>query len=103
MVKNLPAMQETHVQSLRQEDSLEKAMATHCSILAQRIPWRDDYSPQSRKESGTMEWLTHDMLTHGKECVNTLPSNYFSSQDELSLVYKELNNDWYMKTEAKDR
>ena len=50
-----------------------------------------------------MEWLTHDMLTHGKECVNTLPSNYFSSQDELSLVYKELNNDWYMKTEAKDR
>ena len=38
MVKNLPAMWETWVQSLGQEDSLEKAMATHSSILAWRIP-----------------------------------------------------------------
>ena len=41
-VKNLPAMQETHIQSLGQEDSLEKGMATHSSILAWRIPWRED-------------------------------------------------------------
>ena len=39
MVKNLPAMQETCVQSLGQEDPLEKGMATHSSILAWRIPW----------------------------------------------------------------
>ena len=38
MVKNLPAMQETQVQSLGQEDPLEKEMATHSSILAWRIP-----------------------------------------------------------------
>ena len=38
MVKNLPAMQETQVQSLGWEDSLEKGMATHSSILAWRIP-----------------------------------------------------------------
>ena len=38
-VKNLPAMQETHVQSLDGEDPLEKGMATHSSILAWRIPW----------------------------------------------------------------
>ena len=41
-VKNLPAMQETQetlVQSLSQEDSLEEEMATHSSILAWRIPW----------------------------------------------------------------
>ena len=38
MVKKLPAMQETQVQSLGQEDSLEKGMATHSSILAWRIP-----------------------------------------------------------------
>ena len=38
MVKNPPAMQETWVQSLSWEDSLEKGMATHCSILALRIP-----------------------------------------------------------------
>ena len=39
MVKNLPAMQETQVQSLGQEDPLEKGMATHSSIRAWRIPW----------------------------------------------------------------
>ena len=38
MVKNAPATQETQVQSLGQEDPLEKAMATHCSTLAWRIP-----------------------------------------------------------------
>ena len=38
LVKNLPAMQETQVQSLGGEDSLEKGMATHSSILAWRIP-----------------------------------------------------------------
>ena len=39
MVKNLPAMQETWVRSLRWGDPLEKGMATHSNILAQRIPW----------------------------------------------------------------
>ena len=39
MAKNLPEMQKTQVQSLGQEDSLEKEMATHPSILAWRIPW----------------------------------------------------------------
>ena len=42
MVKNLPAMQETQVQSLGWEDSLEKGMATHSSILAWRIPWTEE-------------------------------------------------------------
>ena len=41
-VKNLPAMQETQVQSLGQEDPLEKQMATHSSILAWRIPWTEE-------------------------------------------------------------
>ena len=39
MVKNLPAVWETRVQSLGQEDPLEKGMATYSSILAWRIPW----------------------------------------------------------------
>ena len=39
MVKNLPAVQETWVQSLGWEDTLEKGMATNSSILAWRIPW----------------------------------------------------------------
>ena len=42
MVKNLPAMQETWVQSLGQEDPLEKGMATYSSILAWRIPWTEE-------------------------------------------------------------
>ena len=42
MVKNLPAIRETRVQSLDQEDPLEKRMATHSSILAWRIPWTEE-------------------------------------------------------------
>ena len=44
LVKNLPAMQETQVQSLSWEDPLEKGMATHSSILAWRIPWTEEPS-----------------------------------------------------------
>ena len=42
MVKNIPARQEMQVQSLGQEDSLEKKMATHSSILAWEIPWTEE-------------------------------------------------------------
>ena len=42
MVKNLPAMQESQVQALGQEDPLEEETATHSSILAWRIPWIED-------------------------------------------------------------
>ena len=42
MVKNLPAMQETWVRSLDQENPLEKGMATHSSILAWRIPQTEE-------------------------------------------------------------
>ena len=41
-VKGLPIMQETQVQSLGQEDLLEKEMATHSSILAWKIPWTEE-------------------------------------------------------------
>ena len=42
MVKHLPAMRETWVQSLGQEDPLEKEMATHFSTLAWKIPWTEE-------------------------------------------------------------
>ena len=42
MVKNLPAMQETQVLSLSQEDPLEKEMANKSGILAWRIPWTEE-------------------------------------------------------------
>ena len=42
MVKNLPAIQETRVQSLGQEDPLEKEVATHSNILAWESPWTEE-------------------------------------------------------------
>ena len=42
MVKNLPAVHETQVQSLCRQDPLEKGMATHSNILAWRIPWTEE-------------------------------------------------------------
>ena len=42
LVKNLPAMQETPVLFLGQEDTLEEGMATHSSLLAWRIPWTEE-------------------------------------------------------------
>ena len=48
MVKNLPTVWETQVQSLGQEDPIEKGMAIHFSILAWRIPWTEELGgPQS--------------------------------------------------------
>jgi len=58
MVNNLPAMQETQVQSLSWEDPLEKGMATYSSILAWRIHGQKSlvgYSPQGHKESSMTE------------------------------------------------
>ena len=63
LVESLPANWETWVQSLSWEDSLEKEMGTHSSILAWKIPWIEEpgrlYSPWDHKESDTTERLTH--------------------------------------------
>ena len=67
LVKNLPAVQETRVQSLGLEDPLEKEMATHSSILAWKISWTEEpggLHPWCRKESDTTEQLTHTTYTH---------------------------------------
>ena len=56
-VKNLPALQETQVQSLGREDLLEKGMATHSSILAWRIPWTEE---TGRLQSMGSQKVRHD-------------------------------------------
>ena len=56
MVKNLPEMQETEVQSLGQEDPLEKGMATHSSILAWRILWTE--------EPGSLQFMGSQRVRH---------------------------------------
>ena len=55
-VKRLPTMQETWVQSLSQEDLLEKEMAIHSSILAWKIPWTE--------ESGGLQFIGSQRVGH---------------------------------------
>ena len=56
MVKNPPAMQETRVQSLGQEDPLKKEMATSSSILAKKTPWTE--------ESGGLQSMRSKRVRH---------------------------------------
>ena len=67
MIKNLPAVKETWVQSLGWEDPLEKGMATHCSIFAWRIASTEEPGGLQSMESDTTE-----QLTHTKNIVNIL-------------------------------
>ena len=67
MVKNLTAMQETQVQSLGSDDTLEKEMATHCNILARKIQWAE--------ESGRLQF----MALHGFAKSRTSLSNFTHS------------------------
>ena len=66
LIKNLPVVQETRVQSLVWKDPLEKEMATHSSILAWKISWTEEpgrlYSPWRHKWSDTTEQLTQKDL-----------------------------------------
>ena len=66
LVKNQPAMQETQVQSLGREDSLEKKMATHSGILAWRIPWTE--------EPGRLQFMVSQRVGH--DLVTKLPPLY---------------------------
>ena len=62
-------MQETQVQSLGQEDLLEKEMATHSSILAWEIPWTKE--PGGLQSVGRKELDTTEQLTHARTCTYT--------------------------------
>ena len=70
MVKNLPAVQETWVQSLGGEDALKKEMATHSSILAWEIPWTEE--PGGLQSMGSQEL---DTTEPARTVVKNLPAN----------------------------
>ena len=76
-VKNPPAMQETQVQSLDQEDSLEKGMVTHSSILAWRIPWRE--------EPGGLQSMGSQRVKHNR-AINTF--TFFHTHAEEKPVFQ---------------
>ena len=69
MVKNLPEVQETRVQSLDQEDPLEEGMATHSSILAWRILWTEE---SGHKESDKTEMTSTNADTFRAEASSEL-------------------------------
>ena len=83
MVKNLPALQETQVQSLGWKDPLEKGMAAHSSTLDWRIPWAESlmgYSLWGHKESNTTERLTHTSIHYVHEKIQTT----FKAEDRVA-------------------
>ena len=67
-VKNMPAMQETWLRFLSQEDPLEKEMATHSSILAWRIPWTEE--PGRLQSMGSQELNTSEGTEHAPSINN---------------------------------
>ena len=64
VAKNLPAVQETRIQSLGREDPLEKGMATHSSILSWRIPWTEE---AGRLQSMGSQRFGQDLMTEQQQ------------------------------------
>ena len=76
-------MQETRVQSLGQEDPLEKGTATHFSILAWRIPWTEEPGGISRGVTKSQTWLS--MLCFKPFSLKLLVSLVFAKNGEFGL------------------
>ena len=81
MVKNLPAIQETHVQSLGQEDPLEKGRATHSSIPAWRIPWTEE--PERLQSLGSQR-VGHDCVTNAHKVRRNSQHDSFHPDPEVA-------------------
>ena len=85
MVKSLPAVWETWVWSLDQEDPLEKEMATHSSILAWKIPWNDK---SGRLQSMRLQRVGHDWATSPTHSLHPFPTGQylFSASKEFPFI-----------------
>ena len=92
MVKNPPAVQETWVPSLDQEDPLEKRMATYSSTLAWRIPWPED---PGRLQSMGLQRVRHDWVT------NTF--TIFHQFSSLTSYNYAMKNCYYLFISCKSR
>ena len=90
MVKNLPAMQKTHVQYLDQEDPMEEGPATHSSILASRIPWTEE---PGRLQSMGPQRVGHDWATNTHTHTHNLVTEMMKSSVPLSGMF-ELGSTW---------
>ena len=83
VVKNLPVMQETPVQSLGLEDLLEKEMTTHSSILDRRIPWTEE--PGGLLSMGSQKSQTWLSLLYAKQKTRLLTSVILYSYNNFLL------------------
>ena len=84
MVKNLPAMHEMQVRFLDQEDPLEKEMATHCSIFAWEIPWRQ--KPGRLQSMGLQESDMTLQLNHHYQSNANISFGLFFTKFAYSLT-----------------
>ena len=85
-LKNPPAMWDTRVQSLGQEDPLEKGLTTHSSILAWEIPWMEEpggLQSMGPQEEDTTEQLTHTCKVH--------------ISNEILLAVKRNETGWFVE------
>ena len=80
-------MQETQVRSLIQEDPLEKEMATHCSILAWKIPWTEE---PGRLQFLGLQRIGHDLATKQQQYVIYDQTSYHWSYSSKKKEMKEL-------------
>ena len=87
MVKNLPAVQETQLLSLRGKDPLEKGKATHFSILAWRIPWT---KVSCGLQSMGSQRVGHDSATDTALCKVTRPEKVLVVNDRFKLDFNAL-------------
>ena len=85
MVKSLPAMQETQVWSLGQEDPLEKEMATHPSVLAWKITWTEEIGRQQPMRS---QRVGHSWATNAHEVINVFITKH------LIFIYQRYGSEY---------
>ena len=90
MVKNLPAVQETHVRSLGWEDPLEKEMATHSSILAWKISWTEE--PGGLQSMG-LQRVRHYWATDTYLLTTISAASHKLADKDFSFI-EEVNNGW---------
>ena len=93
LVKNLPAVQETWVQSLSWEDPLEKEMATHSSILAWKISWTEE--PGGPQSMGSQR-VGHDWATN----TYTLADDDFRLSSWTVIIFTDFYNSYLVEFEA---
>ena len=87
MVKNLPPMQKTLVQSLGQEDPLEKVMVIHSSILAWRIPWTEKLGWLQPMGS---QRVAHDWATHTHSWFTGFPGGLVGTESACYVGQQEM-------------